>query len=57
MRTLDDSKFFIFIMSFNKKKIILTKEILFNALGQIVINKNFLSRYINKFYRFNRKGL
>ena len=44
-------------MSFNKKKIILVKEILFNSSGQILIKKKFLLRNTSRFYRFNKKGL
>jgi len=44
-------------MGFNKKKNFLTKEILFNKLGQILIRKRFLFRATMQFFRFNAKGL
>lgn len=39
-------------MSKNKKKVIATKEIIYNSLGQITIKKKFISKLTTNFYRF-----
>ena len=39
-------------MNLNKKKIVFSKEILFNKAGQFVLKRRFLFQYTNKFYRF-----
>jgi len=39
-------------MSINKKKILFSKEILFNKAGQFVLKKRFLFKFTNKFFRY-----
>jgi hypothetical protein len=39
-------------MSKNVKKIVYTKEIIYNNLGQLIVKKKFVSKLTTNFYRF-----
>lgn len=39
-------------MSYKKKKIVSSKEIIINSLGQIYIKKNFIFKLNFRYYRF-----